>query len=161
MRILAVKYHGFTPSMYPALATHSSVSSHQVHGLLNLLLVVDAVVIHFQFQFVHDVVDAVVIYFAQYSPIHNLHRESNLGWCHEHPTSSPTHFCGGSLMIMIMELLEYGNNCGIIILTTLPMAIALPWLMSVDTFTQSPHISYFPLVIVVQPKVLLGLINRK
>ena len=38
VQILAAKYHGFTPSMYPALSTHSLVSSHQVHGLFNLLL---------------------------------------------------------------------------------------------------------------------------
>jgi hypothetical protein len=36
--VLAVKYHGFMPSVSSALFTHSSVSSHQVHGLLNFLL---------------------------------------------------------------------------------------------------------------------------
>ena len=80
VQILAAKYHGFTPSMYPALSTHSLVSSHQVHGLLNLLLFPSwflivfvwlftvsthfttasmfnfvTVMIQFQFKFVHDV----------------------------------------------------------------------------------------------------------
>ena len=75
MQILAVKYHDFTLSVSSALFTHSSVSSHQVHGLLNFLLLpsrilnpirlapycfylfydcLNFVTVVIQFQFVHD-----------------------------------------------------------------------------------------------------------